>query len=117
MMSAAIDPGIFASRLRTSSRPGAGWLSFSSPLTLSMYSTAKLDRPGAVVLTTLTSTCSCSFGVNPSAETREKGHSHFPFGVFADFASQQVNVILIQYSGPKTHRVRKFLPAHVRRAG
>src|SRR5438105_15386653 len=44
IISAAIDPGILASRLRTSSIPGAGWVSCSSLLIFSMYSTAKLDR-------------------------------------------------------------------------
>jgi hypothetical protein len=53
--------GIFASRRRTSSKPGAGSASCSSALILSMYSTTKLDPPEPVVLTTLTGPCSCSF--------------------------------------------------------
>lgn len=63
-ISAAIDPGILESRLRTSSRPGPGLASCSSRLILSMYSTSKLDRPGVVALTTLTTTCSCSLKSN-----------------------------------------------------
>src|SRR5258708_2811503 len=62
MISSAIDPGIFESRFRTSSKLGIG-SSPSSLFSLSMYSTANRGPFGSPsAFTTLTTTCSCSFG-------------------------------------------------------